>query len=228
MNKLSAKKKLIGMILFPAFLTSAATVSAGESDHSHGGDVAQPEGYASEHHEGAVWRSTYDLGNHCWRTGYWNEEEHKNIEGCDGYEKVAEAEPEPEPAPAPVPAPETKSFAADAFFDFDSAQLKPEGRAELDDLANALQTVSYEAVVVVGHTDRIGSPAYNQRLSERRADAVKSYLMSKGIDGSRIYASGKGEENPVTGSACNGKSGQALKACLAPDRRVDIEVSGVR
>jgi len=228
MNKLSTKKKLIGMILFPAFLTSAATVIAAESDHSHGGAVAQPEGYVSEHHEGAVWRSTHDLGNHCWRTGYWNENDHKNVEGCDGYEKVAETKPEPAPAPAPAAPttpPEKLTFSADALFDFDSAALKPNGKIALDEFVRGLEGVSYDVIVAEGHADRIGNPDYNQRLSERRAESVKAYLVSKGVSADRVFTQGKGETQPVTGSECNGKSGQALRACLQPDRRVEVEVS---
>jgi len=227
MNKLSAKKKLIGMILFPAFLTSAVTAYAAESDHSHGSDVAQPEGYTSEHHEGAVWRSTHDLGNHCWRTGYWDESL-ANVEGCDGYEKVAETKPEPAapaPAAAPTTPPDKLTFSADALFDFDSAALKPDGKTALDEFVRGLEGVNYDVIVAEGHADRIGSPDYNQRLSERRAESVKAYLMSKGISADRIFTQGKGETQPVTGSACDGKSGQALRACLQPDRRVEVEVS---
>lgn len=231
MNKLSVKKKLIGMILFPAFLTSAAIVNAAESDHSHGNGVAQPEGYTSEHNEGAVWRSTHDLGNHCWRTGYWNEEQHKNVEGCDGYEKVAETKPEPPapaPAAAPVSPPEKLTFSADALFDFDSAVLKPNGKIALDELLRGLEGVNFDVIAAEGHADRIGNPDYNQRLSERRAESVKAYLVSKGVPAESIVTQGKGETQPVTGSACDGKSGQALRACLQPDRRVEVEVSVAR
>ncbi|MDR3086691.1 MAG: OmpA family protein, partial [Azoarcus sp.] len=80
---------------------------------------------------------------------------------------------------------------------------------------------------VVGHTDRLGSPAYNQRLSERRAAAVKSYLVSKGIDTSRIYTEGKGKTSPVPNTECNNvKARKSLIECLQPNRRVDIEIIG--
>ena len=225
MNKLSAKKKLIGMILLPAFFSGAALAHETGVDHDHGNTAAQPEGYASEGDKGVVWRSTSDLGNHCWRTGYWDESL-AIVEGCDGYEKVAEAKPEP--APAPIPAPQKLTFSADALFDFDSATLKPNGKVALDDFVRGLEGVNYDVIVAVGHADRIGNPDYNQRLSVRRAESVKTYLMSKGIADSRIFTDGKGETQPVTGSECQGKTSRALKECLAPDRRVEIEVAGTR
>jgi OOP family OmpA-OmpF porin len=229
MNKLSAKKKLIGMILLPAFFSGAVTAHVAVAAQDHGNSIQQPEGYVSEGNAGQVWRSTYDLGNHCWRTGYWNESL-AVVEGCDGYEKVAEAAPEPAsaPAPAPVSPPEKLTFSADALFDFDSAVLKPNGKIALDEFVRGLEGINFDVIVAVGHADRIGNPDYNQRLSVRRAESVKAYLMSRGIPESNIFTDGKGETQPVTGTACDGKSGQALRACLEPDRRVEVEVSGAR
>jgi len=84
-------------------------------------------------------------------------------------------------------------------------------------------------ITAVGHTDRFGTEAYNQRLSERRVDAVKTYLVSKGIEPTRIHTEGKGETQPVTkASECAGRKSAKTIACLQPDRRVDIEVVGNR
>ncbi len=225
MNKLSAKKKLIGMIVLPAFFSGAISAQVMAEEQQYESSVEKAEGYVVEDENGVVWRSSPDLGHHCWRTGYWDESL-RVVEGCDGYEKVAEAEPEPEPAP--VPAPQKLTFSADALFDFDSDVLKPNGKVALDDFVRGLEGVNYDVIVAVGHADRIGNPDYNQRLSVRRAESVKAYLVSKGIDDNRIFTDGKGETQPVTGDTCQGKSGAALKECLRPDRRVEVEVAGTR
>jgi OOP family OmpA-OmpF porin len=140
--------------------------------------------------------------------------------------------PAPKPAPKKEPAkllPQKINFSGDALFDFDKAVLRPEGRSMLDDLVRTLQGAQYEVVLAIGHTDRIGSAAYNQKLSERRAEAVKKYLLEKGIEPNRVYAEGKGKTQPVTKPAdCRGKKGKALIACLQPDRRVDVEVTGTK
>jgi OmpA-OmpF porin, OOP family len=133
----------------------------------------------------------------------------------------------PSPKPAPKPVVQKFSLSADALFDFDKTVIKPEGRKKLDDLVAALKGSQYDAVAATGHTDRLGSVDYNQRLSLRRADAVRQYLIDKGLDGAKITSLGKGKSQPVTKAAdCKGKAGRALHACLQPDRRVDIEVSG--
>ena len=99
----------------------------------------------------------------------------------------------------------------------------------LNDLAAKASKVNLEVILAVGHTDRIGSDSYNKALSERRATSVKNYLVSKGIDAKRIYTEGKGESQPVTGTACdNVNERSALISCLQPDRRVEVEVIGTK
>jgi len=157
--------------------------------------------------------------------------------------------PKPAPTPAPAPAPkpaapapapekpkpvaEKVTLAADVLFDFDRADVKPEGKSKLDDLSGKVRGVNLEVVIAIGHADSIGSDAYNQKLSVRRAEAVKAYLVSKGIEANRVYTEGKGEKQPVTGGKCKnmgaeGRANKKLIECLAPDRRVEIEVIGTR
>ncbi len=213
MKIMSAKKYLIGAFVLP-FLFSG-TVSAESVD--------MPEAYGADD-RGVIWRSTSDLGNHCWRTGYWTPAT-ATVE-CDPdlfpEEEVIAAAPPPAPAE-----PRKVTFSADALFDFDSAQLKPAGAQALDEFARGLEGVQYDLITATGHADRIGNADYNKRLSIRRAESVKNHLVSRGIESNRIYADGVGEAGSETGDSCNGMSGQALKDCLAPDRRVDIEVSGI-
>lgn len=161
----------------------------------------------------------------CWRDAFWTPAT-ANAK-CDGA-LVAQA---PAPAPvapaAPVITSQKITYQADALFDFDKATLKPLGKQKLDDLASKIQGMNLEVVVATGYTDRIGSDAYNNRLSLRRAQDVKAYLVSKGIDSSRVYTEGKGKKNPVT-TGCNQKNRKALISCLAPDRRVEVEVVGTQ
>ena len=139
------------------------------------------------------------------------------------------AQSQPDPVPAAPVVRQTVNLSADAFFDFDKSLLKPEGKMILDDVVRTLAGAQYEAIFVTGHTDRIGGSEYNQRLSERRANAVRDYLVSKDILASRIEAQGKGDMQPTTQSGeCNGPKSTKVVACLQPDRRVDISVSGTR
>jgi len=124
------------------------------------------------------------------------------------------------PAPAPAPTSEKVTFAADAFFDFDKAVLKPEGKSKLDGLVDQIKGITLEVVIAVGHTDSVGSDAYNQKLSLRRAEAVKAYMVSKGIEANRVYTEGKGKKQPVA----DNKSADGR----AKNRRVEIEVVGTR
>ncbi len=182
-------------------------------------------------HGNLIWKNgTNEL---CWRDAGWTPA--TAAPGCDGALEApkaaapapAAAAPAPAPAAAPAPAPATAqvaaqkvTYAADAFFDFDKSVLKPEGRAKLDDLVSKIQGIILEVIIAVGHTDSVGSDAYNQKLSVRRAEAVKAYLISKGIERNRIYTEGKGEKQPVADNrTAEGR---------AKNRRVEVEVVGTR
>jgi OmpA-OmpF porin, OOP family len=108
--------------------------------------------------------------------------------------------------------------------------LRPEGKAKLDDVTGKLKDMKLEVIIAVGHTDRLGSDQYNQKLSEKRAEAVKGYLVGKGVEPNRVYTEGKGEKQPVTGDKCSKteKKSKKLIECLQPDRRVEIEVIGTK
>ena len=175
-----------------------------------------------------VWKNgTNEL---CWRDASWTPA--TAAPGCDGA-LAAAAAPAAAPAPAapaaatpaatpaPAPAMATKvTYAADAFFDFDKSVLKPAGKAKLDDLVSKVKGVNLEVIIAVGHTDSVGSDAYNQKLSVRRSEAVKAYLVSKGIEKNRVYTEGKGEKQPVADNK--------TKEGRAKNRRVEIEVVGTR
>ena len=174
-----------------------------------------------------VWKNgTNEL---CWRDANWTPA--TAAEGCDGaLAKAAEAPaatpaapaatPAAPVAPAPAATVQKVTYAADAFFDFDKSVLKPEGKAKLDDLSYKVKNINLEVIIAVGHTDSVGSDAYNQKLSVRRAEAVKAYLVSKGIDKSRVYTEGKGEKQPVADNK--------TAAGRAKNRRVEIEVVGTQ
>ena len=137
----------------------------------------------------------------------------------------------PPPAPMPAPAPQRVSLSAESLFGFDASTVSPEGRAALDSFSRNLAHANYQTITVEGHTDRLGAAAYNQKLSEARAAAVKNYLVTAGrLDASNISAMGKGETRPVTqpGDCMGTQRTAALVACLQPDRRVDVEVTGTR
>ena len=174
-----------------------------------------------------VWKNgTNEL---CWRDANWTPA--TAAPGCDGAIVPVVDAPAPAPvaaaAPAPVPAaaaPATVAskvtYAADAFFDFDKSVLKPAGKAKLDDLVGKIKDINLEVIIAVGHTDSVGSDSYNQKLSVRRSESVKAYLVSKGIEKNRVYTEGKGEKQPVA----DNKTAEGR----AKNRRVEIEVVGTR
>ena len=173
-----------------------------------------------------VWKNgTNEL---CWRDSNWTPA--TAAPGCDGaiVPVPAAAAPVAPPVavvPAPVvpvapPAATKITYAADAFFDFDKSVIKPEGKAKLDDLIGKIQGINLEVIIAVGHTDSVGSDTYNQKLSIRRSEAVKAYLVSKGIEKNRVYTEGKGEKQPVA----DNKTAEGR----AKNRRVEIEVVGTR
>ncbi|QLI82699.1 OmpA family protein [Chitinibacter fontanus] len=174
----------------------------------------------------------------CWQTGSWSAD--KAVKGCPGYVEPTVATPAPKPAPvvvAPKPVATKKQFTlkSDALFDFNKATLKPAGKDALDALVVEVKNLkpTEGSAIVVGYTDRIGSEKYNQALSERRAEAVRAYLVAQAPNAAdMIKAEGRGEANPVTGDTCNNikdskKTRAKLVECLAPDRRVEVEVNGV-
>lgn len=212
-------------------LLASALVGIGAAAQAQtpGVDMKGTVGYVIDQ-RGYVAKSGFGL---CWRTGYWTPA--MAIAECDP-DLVKKEEPKAAPAAAPAaaaapkPAAKKVTMAADALFDFDKAVLRPEGKAKLDQLTNDIKGIKLEVIIAVGHADRIGSDKYNQGLSERRAAAVKDYLVGKGVEANRIYAEGKGEKQPVTGDTC-GKSvvkTKKLIECLQPDRRVEIEVIGTQ
>lgn len=176
----------------------------------------------------------------CWRNSFWTPAaaaQDKNgckcdkdllpKEVCEPKMSAPAAAAAAKPATSPVGSKVT--LAADALFDFNKADLRPEGKAKLDDVAAKAKDIVLEVVIAVGHADRIGSAAYNQKLSEKRAMAVKQYLVGKGIPANRVYTEGKGSKQPVTKAGdCKGPKSPKVIACLQPDRRVDIEIIGTK
>jgi OOP family OmpA-OmpF porin len=208
-------------------LLAATLLGIGASAYAQtpGVDMKGTVGYVIDQ-RGYVAKSGYGL---CWRTGYWTPA--MAIAECDPdlVKKPAAPAPAAPAAATPKPAAEKITLAADALFDFDKATLRPEGKKSLDELAAKAKGINLEVIIAVGHADRIGDDAYNQKLSEKRSASVKDYLVGKGIEANRVYAEGKGEKQPVTGDKCKGeKKTKALIQCLQPDRRVEIEVIGTK
>ena len=214
--------------------------------------ISEKQGYVIDSRFNVI-RNSY---NECVRTGYWTPA--MAIAECDPdlvkKEEPKVATPAPVRAPAPAPAPVQAapvvsppppkphvvaapparmklSLSADSLFDFDKAAIKPQSTWSLDMFVSDLKGLEYDVITVTGHADRIGSPAYNMKLSVRRAEAIKAYLVKHGgIASSKISAIGKGETEPVTKPGeCRGqKVTKELIACKAPDRRVEVEVSGIK
>lgn len=175
---------------------------------------------------GQPWKNS---AGQCWRNSSWTPATaHAD---CDGALKAPPRVQVTIPAPAPVvPKVEAKkeepkkpvivkqTFQAETLFDFDKSAIKPEGKKVLDGVVARLQDINLEVVIAVGHTDWVGTEAYNIKLGARRAEAVKAYLISKGIEKSRVYTDSKGESQPVaTNKTAAGR---------AQNRRVEIEVVG--
>jgi OOP family OmpA-OmpF porin len=215
---MSKTAKQFGLVL-------AAALALGMGANTANAQVAQ--GYWGS--SGMYVKNPYGL---CWHAGYWTPA--MAVVECDpdlvpkkpappAPTPVVVPPPPPTPAPppaAPKPVSEKITMAADAHFDFDKSVLKPEGKAKLDDLVGKLKAVNLEVIIAIGHTDSIGSDAYNKKLSLRRANAVKAYLVSKGIEANRIYTEGKGESQPIADNK--------TKEGRAKNRRVEIEVVGSR
>lgn len=160
-----------------------------------------------ENSSGLNWKN--GDGTLCWRDNNWTPA--TAAKGCDGY--LA-----PKAAAKSGVTQSKITLQADTLYDFDKSTLKPEGKATLDKIAKDLSKIKLEVIIAVGNTDSVGTDAYNMALGQRRAQSVKAYLVSKGVDGSRIYTESKGKSNPVASNAtAEGR---------AKNRRTDIEVVG--
>lgn len=142
----------------------------------------------------------------CWRDAFWTPA--TGAQGCDGVAKPVAANPMADKI----------SIKAEALFDFDKAIVKPEGKKLLDQVVAQTQAIKLETIIAVGYTDSIGTVDYNIKLSQRRAAAVKAYLVSKGIDPNRVTTEGKGKSNPVADNK--------TAAGRAKNRRVEVEIIG--
>jgi OOP family OmpA-OmpF porin len=214
---------------FTTSMVIAAGVALSAMPFAASAQQQSKQGYWVQPSTDLVWKNSV---GQCWRAGYWTPslaicECDKDLmpkAACEppAPPPVAPAKPAPaKPAPAkPKPVAEKVTLAADVLFDFDKAVLKNEGKSKLDDLATKVKAINLEVVIAIGHTDSIGSDAYNQKLSVRRAESVKAYLVSKGVEPNRIYTEGKGEKQPV---ASNKTADGRQK-----NRRVEIEVIGTR
>jgi len=193
--------KTVKLLLASVITISASTAMAQGRDNWTGSDGTLP------------WKNSD--GTLCWRDNNWTPA--TAMAKCDGW--IA---PKPPPAPAPAAAPAVTqskiTLQADTLYDFDKSTLKPEGKATLDKIAADLSKIKLEVIIAVGNTDSVGTDAYNMALGQRRAQSVKDYLVSKGVDQSRIYTESKGKSNPVASNAtAEGR---------AKNRRTDIEVVG--
>jgi len=191
--------KTVKLLLASVITISASTAMAQGKDNWTGSDGTLP------------WKNSD--GTLCWRDNNWTPA--SAMANCDGW--IA---PKPPPAPAAAPAVTQSKITlqADTLYDFDKSTLKPEGKATLDKIAADLSKIKLEVIIAVGNTDSVGTDAYNMALGQRRAQSVKDYLVSKGVDQSRIYTESKGKSNPVASNAtAEGR---------AKNRRTDIEVVG--
>lgn len=218
METMTIKKITLSIIVAAV---SALTIGAASAH------TVEKEGYLIDT-RGNVVKNAF---NECWRTGYWTPA--MAIEECDpDLVKKPEAvvPPKAEMQTPPAPAFHAITLQAETLFDFDKSVVRPDGKKVLDSevVAKMKQYPQVEVVLVTGYADRIGKDAYNQKLSERRAAAVKAYLTSQGVEGKRVETVGKGEADPVVScSDVKGKESRKNKklvACLQPNRRVVVEV----
>jgi OOP family OmpA-OmpF porin len=175
---------------------------------------------------GQPWKNS---SGQCWRNANWTPATaHQDCDGALKPQPRVQATFVP-PAPT-VTVPATKpevvkpvvvkhTYQAETLFDFDKSVIKPEGKKVLDELVTKLNTINLEVIIAVGHTDSIGSDSYNMQLGSRRANAVKAYLLSKGIEKNRVYTESKGERQPIA----DNKTAQGR----AKNRRVEVEVIGI-
>ena len=246
MNRPFNHPRRASAIALAAALATFAGVAGSQSVPSRPAPIT---GYATSSGGNVV---TSQFGS-CVRTGQWTPAD--AAEPCDRVPRadlapVPVAQPQPQPAPAPLaqaepaPAPlvvaepprpviQKLTLSTDVLFDFGKAELKDSGKARLDQLAAEIKGADVDEIIAVGHADRIASEDYNQRLSEMRAEAVKTYLSEQRVTAQRVTAEGRGELHPVTGEDCKKlgaerSSNKKLVACLQPDRRVEIEVLGSR
>jgi len=194
--------KTVKLLLASVITISASAAMAQGRDNWTGSDGTLP------------WKNSD--GTLCWRDNNWTPA--SAMANCDGW--IAPKPPAVPAAKKPAPAVTQSKITlqADTLYDFDKSTLKPEGKATLDKIAADLSKIKLEVIIAVGNTDSIGTDAYNMALGQRRAQSVKDYLVSKGVDRSRIYTESKGKSNPVASNAtAEGR---------AKNRRTDIEVVG--
>jgi len=229
--------------------TLSATLATAAMTFSLAAFEAGAQGYVTSAPAGSVWKSG---SGGCVRTGYWTPTLADADCDPDHVPRAAPAAPRPraEVAPPPPPPPKAEvapvapppppkpaplkpvplTLAAGELFTFDRATLTAAGRAKLEKEVVDRVKQDYSDIRVIninGHSDRLGGTQYNQRLSERRAEAVRNYLVSRGFDGSKIETYGYGKTMPVK-SCPDQKNRKAVIECLTPNRRVEIEVQGTR
>lgn len=228
-------KKLNKVAMLFASAMLAAPVASMAAAHG-GGTTGSIDNWRTADSQ-LVWKN--GTNEHCWRDAFWTPA--TAAATCDGAiapppppapapaprvapppPPAAPPPPPPPPPPAAPPAPtsEKVTFAADAFFDVNRAILKPEAKAKLDDLVDKTKGINLEVIIAVGHTDSDGSDSANQALSMRRSEAVRDYLVGRGVEKNRVYTEGKGESQPVADNK--------TREGKAKNRRVEIEVVGTR
>ena len=190
--------------------------------------IAEPTMEPDESDQNASSEPVEDLGTQPDVSGTVSHPEDQLAQSDRGISEPTTFADEPaKQAAAPVASSAVKiSFEAEPLFGFDKASIRNDQRKSLDEFVAGLSGITYDEITAVGHADKLGSEAYNQKLSERRANAVKAYLVGKGVPADRIRAEGRGESEPVSGDACATARGKAAISCLQPDRRVDVSVNG--